>query len=57
MMAMTNFDTSNLNVRQVITPDGIGSYVFKDADNPDKFYVQVKMPGKKIADFRVYTAE
>ena len=50
-------DTTNRTVRQVKTPDGIGTFVFIDKDDPNKVYVQIKMPGKKIADFKAYPAE
>lgn len=54
---MTPFNPSNPTVRKVITPDGVGELVFKDADDKNKFYVKVKMPGKKLSDFRAYTVE
>ena len=51
------FDVSNSKVRQVITPDGIGSFVFLDADDPNKVYVQIKIGNRKLADFKAYPAE
>ena len=50
-------DLSNPNVRKIITPEGIGTFVFLDADDPNKVYVQIKIGGRKIADFRAYPAE
>ena len=50
-------DLSNPNVRKVITPDGIGNFVFIDADDPNKVYVQIKIGDRKIADFKAYLAE
>ena len=50
-------DISNHNVRKVITPEGIGTFVFVDADDPNKVYVQIKIGGRKIADFKAYLAE
>jgi hypothetical protein len=52
-----SFDTADIHVRQVMTPEGAGEYVFRDKDDPNKFYVRVKLPGKKLSDFRAYTAE
>ena len=57
MITSRAFNPTNLHVRKVITPDGEGTLAFADADDKNKFYVQVKMPGKKISDFRAYTVE
>jgi hypothetical protein len=52
-----SFDITNPQVRQVITPDGIGSLIFADAGNPNYFFVQVKIGDKKIADIKRYAVE
>jgi hypothetical protein len=51
---MTGFDATNLRVRQVITPDGQGEYVFRDVDDPAYVYVMIRIDGKKPAQFRRY---
>ena len=56
-MTMTTpcaFDISNLHVRKVITPDGEGELCFKDKDDPNYFYVMVRIDGKKPAQFKRY---
>ena len=50
-------DLSNHDVRKIITPDGIGNFVFIDADDPNKLYVQIKIGDRKLSDFKAYSAE
>ena len=56
MTMIHSFDVTNLHVRQVITPDGIGELVFKDANDPSYFYVKIRIGDRKIADFKKYSA-
>jgi hypothetical protein len=57
VMTMTPFDVTNPTVRQVITPDGIGELAFRDKDDPNAFYIKIRLNGRKIADYRKYNAE
>ena len=53
-----SFDVNNLEVRQVITPDGIGTlFAIDDKDNPTMASVTVKVDGYKVPQTRVYDIE
>jgi len=54
MITSRAFDISNLHVRKVLTPDGEGEFESRLVDDPNKVLVRIKMPGKKISDFRAY---
>lgn len=46
---MTIFDSTNLDSRQVITPDGEGTLIgFDDKDNPKIATVMIRVEGKKL---------
>jgi hypothetical protein len=54
---MTGFDVNNPHVRQVITPDGVGEFESRLVGDPNKVLVRIKMPGKKLSDFRAYAID
>ena len=49
------FDVNNHNVRQVITPDGVGEFEFLVFGEPDKVLIKIRLNGRKIADFKKYS--
>jgi len=50
----SNFDITNLHVRKVITPDGVGEFEFLVAGEPDKVLIKIRLNGRKTADYKKY---
>ena len=54
----TGFDVTDLNVRQVITPSGIGELIgVDDKDNPVNWAVLVKVEGLRFRKSMTFTQD